>query len=327
MHGAGSGRHSLSTYQRSISVVITIAIVVGIGVWLRANGAEAVDAATKLNPAVLVVGLTATMAGSLIAAYAWWVIVKGLGAELPAWNAVTICLAGQLGKYLPGSLWPALMQAELAERQRVPRRIVVTGFAISLAASLCAGAVVGSLVLVSSGSAVAPTVPGIAHGWAVAGATALCVAFTATVLFPGVVVSILTRALSRWIEPASISGLDRSALRNCLVLSVLGWVVTGLHVWSLAVSLGADPLSALPIAIGGLAAATVIGSLALLSPGGLGVREVVLIACLGAILPLPSAVVLAAASRLLTLVGECGLTLLTFLLTQRSSQSIHHVPA
>lgn len=310
--------------RRWVSVLISSAIVIGLGAWIWTNGSETLSAATELDTSTIALGLIATMAGALIAAYAWWTAVRGLGAELPLRSALMICLVGQLGKYLPGSLWPALMQAELAQQRNVARPIVITGFAVSLVASLSAGAVIGTGVLLPSAhGADASSFLTDSHAWATVAAVVLSAGFLAMFLQPGIVITVLDRVLSRWVEAESLRIMDRTALRQCLALSLLGWIVTGLHLWFLVMSFGVDPVTAFPLSVGGLAAATVIGSLAVFSPGGLGVREVVLIGCLTAIMPTPSAVVVAAASRLLTLVGECLLTLIAFVAYRMSKAAPH----
>ncbi len=51
-----------------------------------------------------------------------------------------------------------------------------------------------------------------------------------------------------------------------------------LHLWVIAVLLGAPPLLSLPVCVGGFALATVAGSLAFVLPDGWGARELVLLA-------------------------------------------------
>ncbi|MGZ4591033.1 MAG: lysylphosphatidylglycerol synthase domain-containing protein [Actinomycetes bacterium] len=75
------------------------------------------------------------------------------------------------------------------------------------------------------------------------------------------------------------------------------WVVFGLHVWVLAVGLGADPLRTLPVAIGGFALAFSIGPLLVVLPAGAGVREAVLVVLLSTVLPPAEATAVALTSR------------------------------
>ena len=52
---------------------------------------------------------------------AWQVLLAGLGSPLRTTSVGRIYFIGQLGKYLPGSVWPILAQMELGTAYRVPR--------------------------------------------------------------------------------------------------------------------------------------------------------------------------------------------------------------
>src|ERR1700753_3997829 len=51
----------------------------------------------------------------------WQTLLDGLGSPLRTTTAGRIFFIGQLGKYIPGSLWPILTQMELGARANVPR--------------------------------------------------------------------------------------------------------------------------------------------------------------------------------------------------------------
>ena len=84
----------------------------------------------------------------------------------------------------------------------------------------------------------------------------------------------------------------------------LSWLISGVHLWLLAIAMSAPPARALPLCVGAFAVATVVGLLAVVMPNGIGVREAVLLAALTAVLPVPSAAVVALASRLVSTVSE-----------------------
>lgn len=294
--------------RNALTVLVMLAVLGGLGAWLTTNGPETLAAARAMTALPLIVALVAVTIGALVAAQAWRAALVGLGGDLPMRAALRVCLVGQLGKYLPGSLWPALVQAELAERRGVRRATVVAAFSVSLAASLSAGAVVGALALLDADDSGATA----GGPWAVVLVGVCSVGFLAVLIQPQLLTRVVGGVLAR-VTGSEVAPMPSSAVRRCFGLSVVGWIITGLHVWVLAVALGADPVAALPAAISGLALATVAGSLFVLAPGGLGAREVVLVAVLAAVLPIPAAAAVAAASRLLTLFGECALALVTAL--------------
>lgn len=83
----------------------------------------------------------------------WRALMAGLGSPLPVGVASRVLFVGQLGKYLPGSVWPVLAQMELASEHKVPRVRTAAASVISMCLSLlCACSGSGS----SSSSGILP---------------------------------------------------------------------------------------------------------------------------------------------------------------------------
>ncbi|HEX3589173.1 MAG TPA: hypothetical protein VHV74_06035, partial [Pseudonocardiaceae bacterium] len=57
--------------------------------------------------------LVAAVAGLGFAVQVWRVLLAALGTPLPLRASAKVVFVGQLGKYLPGSVWPVLAQMEL----------------------------------------------------------------------------------------------------------------------------------------------------------------------------------------------------------------------
>jgi uncharacterized membrane protein YbhN (UPF0104 family) len=116
-------------------------------------------------------------------------------------------------------------------------------------------------------------------------------------LVPSVINALLDRALRLLRRP----GLDRPLAGRDIARGVLWalafWLVYGGHVWLLTVGLGADPLDALPVAIGGFAIAFSLGPLLVVLPAGAGVREAVLVVLLSGVLTTAEATAVALTSR------------------------------
>ena len=69
----------------------------------------------------------------------------GLRLRLPV--AGRIFFVGQLGKYLPGSVWPVVMQAELGRDHHIPRRRTMTVSLVAQLLSFATALLVAVLVL------------------------------------------------------------------------------------------------------------------------------------------------------------------------------------
>jgi hypothetical protein len=65
--------------------------------------------------------LACVLAALVCTMLVWRALMAGLGSPLSVGVASRVVFVGQLGKYLPGSVWPVLAQIELASEHKVPR--------------------------------------------------------------------------------------------------------------------------------------------------------------------------------------------------------------
>jgi hypothetical protein len=239
----------------------------------------------------------AAVAGGILATFQCWrTILTGLGGRLPVAAGARVFFVGQLGKYLPGSVWPVMAQMELARDYQVPQRT--------------SGAAVGvfMLVVVGSGLAVAAaTTPLLgsdafhSYWWLLA---VLPVALLLVV--PPVLNRLLALALRLARRPPLPAPLPALAVLSAAGWALVSWLAYGLHVWVLAGQLAPGGLPLLARATGAFAAAWCVGFLLVVAPAGAGAREAALILLLGTALTRPQATVVAVVSRLLFVLGDLG---------------------
>ena len=105
-------------------------------------------------------------------------------------------------------------------------------------------------------------------------------------------------------RPAMEQPLSGRAILAATLWAVLSWVLFGIHIWLMAVRLGAPGGRTAFLAIGGFAFAWCIGFLVVFAPAGAGVREVILVAALSPVLSIGKATAVALVSRLMTTVGD-----------------------
>jgi uncharacterized membrane protein YbhN (UPF0104 family) len=87
-------------------------------------------------------------------------------------------------------------------------------------------------------------------------------------------------------------------------LSFTSWLSYGLSVWVLAVGVGATPLEALPLCLGGVALAMTLGVLVVIVPSGIGVREAIIVGALSPVLSSSDALAVALVARLVFTVAD-----------------------
>ena len=291
------------------------AIIAGAFALVRGGGDElSIVLGQSRSAPFLLAGIAATAVGVVLGFRAWRDILTAFGMEVARPMGIRLFLAGFLGKFVPGRVWGALAQAEIGRRAGIsPARMAAT-FLVNFTVVLVTGGLVALLV--------APAVLGTATIW-LAAPVLLIAAVAARPRLVGSLVALAARLMRRKSPDWTPSG---PGLRRALLWQSLAWPISGLHVWMLAMLAGAPAPASLPVALGGFALATIAGVAAVFAPDGVGVREVVLITALSAVLPVTDAAVVAVASRVLCTVGELAAAAPMLIYANRKNGVIRHAP-
>lgn len=233
-------------------------------------------------PSALAGALGLLVIAGLAAMRSWVAALPDVAANTRDWGRVFY--VGQLGKYMPGSLWAAAIQAQLARRLGAQPRQLLAGFVIAFGVSISCSALIGA--------------PGayLTWGWG-------AVVFTVLAAICGLGVLATTAQTARFTHFTRVPLRVRDVARS-VAWSTAGWVLAGLHLSVLMIAMGAPIAEALLIAPAASALAVGAGSLAIFTPGGVGVRELVLMACLSSMVNPAQAAAAAVLSRLLYLAAD-----------------------
>lgn len=226
----------------------------------------------------------------------WQVLVDELGEPIGARRGAQIFLVGQLGKYVPGSVWAYVLQLELGRRAGVARARIFAATVFSLAVVVVAALLAGSLA-----------VPSLVEG-----NPDLASLRWLYLLLPLVLVGLHPRILT-WAVRQGFRVLGRPApdhpIRKRAVLTSLAWALAsylgfGAHLWLLVRSSTPISITVFPMAVGTMAVAMISGLFVFLLPSGAGVREAIIVAGLGPFVGTGPAIGLAAVSRVLLTVAD-----------------------
>jgi glycosyltransferase 2 family protein len=278
--------------RTTLTALFLAAAAVGMGGVLGGHGDDVLAMFSGPRAtALLVCALLVKTAGQLAGWGSWRAGLTALGSPLPAGQSARIYFLALLGKYIPGPVWGVLAYVRLGGAVGVGAGRMVSAYLLNTLVVLLTAAVTGLLC-----------VPGLGAGglWLLAASPlALAVLWR-----PRLLLRLMTRAarlLRR--EPPQETFADRS-VRAAIGLETLCWAVSGLHLWLIAVLLGAPVGRALPICVGAFALATVAGALTLVVPDGAGTRELVLLGALSTVLPWAEAGAAALASRVCCTAAE-----------------------
>ncbi|MFF5918513.1 lysylphosphatidylglycerol synthase domain-containing protein [Streptomyces flavochromogenes] len=310
-------RGRLRRARRALTVLFPVAVVTGIGFALYGRAGEL--AALVLRPdsvPYLLAALVANALAVLLSLTTWRTLLADLGPAVPGRTATRIYFTSYLGKYVPGAVWGVLAQLRMGGAAGVPAPVVLAVFLLNLVVAVLTGLAVGPIA--------APWTIGAEAWWLVLpGAVTVAWAVRPALLHH---LAAFAARIARRQAPTTRAS-DRG-MRRALASATASWAVGGLHLWALAVMLGAPPLTALPVCVGGFALATAAASLVVVLPDGWGAREALLLLALTAVLPWQEATAVAVASRVVCTLSEVLVGGAALLLTvpRRSAPPAHPIP-
>jgi uncharacterized membrane protein YbhN (UPF0104 family) len=250
-----------------------------------------------ISPLFLVLSIAVTLIMYALLITAWRRLLRDWDQELRPWIAARIWTIANLGKYIPGKIWAIAGLALMAQKQGI------APWAATASAILLQALAVGTGVVVVGVAGIGPLAdqhPWVTPAlWILAGLSTLAVFLLVS---PAINRYLTTRALNR----SDLGSPRPGTVLFGILVNLAAWVGYGSAFWLL--QQGTIPTASLSIstAIGAFTASYLAGLLFLLAPGGLLVREGVLVLMLQGDIGLGPAGALAVASRLMLTLTEVG---------------------
>ena len=295
------GRHHL---VRAVVLLcfFAFAVVAVTRSWPEVRPALAQLSVPSVGAAVLTI-----LAGLFTSFLGWRAVLADHGSRLPVAGGLRVFFLGQLGKYLPGSVWPAVAQMELARDYKVPRRVAASAVAIFMVV------VVGTALLVAAASLPLLGPDALRRYWW----TMAVLPVAVVLLYPPVLNRLVARTLRLLRQAPMPSPVSASGIARAAGWSLVTWGLWGIHIWILALGVGAGGANLIGRATGAFAVAWTLGFVLVLVPAGAVVREAALIVLLRPGMTTGQATAIALASRLLLTMGDLGWGLIALLAERR----------
>lgn len=219
----------------------------------------------------------------------WRLIMHSFGDPLTWLESGRIWFTSILARYIPGNVAMVAGRVGMCRQRGVPGRITFASMVYE-----------NALILISAllfAAATVPLWPPFPYdGYALALAALAPVGLA--LLHPSVFRRLTNFAMKKMkLEPLEDT-LPFSRVLLLLLYYLMGWALLGSAFAALSASVADVGWSDVALLAGGYAFAWEVGFLALITPGGLGIRELALYAILVLIFPAPVAAALVAASRL-----------------------------
>lgn len=266
-----SKRGRLAGASTAIGALLATVAVVFVTRALVREWDEVSDSLADASPGWIAVAALIAAGGMTAIAIPWRRALRMLGGDLPWGQVVARYYLGEIGKYVPGGVWPVLGRGELARRAGVGRTTAYSSVALSLITLYLAAMF---LALVGVPAMVADREGSSGYLWVLVllplGLVGLhhAVLDRLRVLGEKVLHRPITMTIPRWRDTLAL-----------VVAYVPSWLLIGTATWAVAHALGQDAswLDVAPAAV----LSWIVGFVLVPVPGGVGVREAAFVAAVG----------------------------------------------
>lgn len=319
--GTTPAQHKRAVVMNVVRWVLLV-LVIAAAVWqLWVNWEQVVTTVTEMQWQRVALAFVAAAAGVFFATMSWIVLVDDLGPPIGVGRGGQIFLVGQLGKYLPGSIWAYVLQIELGHKAGLARArtfaATVFNLAVIVVAALLAGAVAVPQLTVE--------IPELSWlPWLY-----LILPVALVMLHPRILTAIASFGFRILRRPRPEHPIRLRVVATSLGFALLTYIAYGIHLWMLADTWQGLTLSPLLLCIGTMAVAMLIGIVAFLLPSGIGAREFIIIAALSPLVGIGPATAYAAVSRLMFIIidlGSAGTAAIVAVIARRREGAYHGDP-
>ncbi len=252
------------------------------------------DALRSISAGALVASFAFGLIGVLASYPMWREILEGLEVDMPWGPGFRVFFVSQLGKYLPGSVWPVVMQMEAGKARGASRRTMFAGNIITIFLNSAVGLLIACMLLPFYDAHVLAR-----YWWAL-----LAIPFLLALLHPRAITGLLDWAFTRLHRPALHEHLEAGATVRASCWSVVSWLGMGMQLGVLCAAVGNGAPSRYLLCIGAMALAIPLGVLFIPAPAGAGIRDVILVLVLSAPLGAGPALGVVIVSRVLLIIGD-----------------------
>jgi len=279
-----------------LRIIIPIVLIIFIVRLVSRDWISFKQAIQQASISLLFISQLCFIGGTLTIALAWQRLLILLGADISLAGALRSFFYSILGKYIPGKIWGATGRIYVAHREGVPELTSTLGVLLETVLLIVSSGVIGGVAITQWQGQIP---------WQVRFAAFLA-PFNLLFLHPRVI-QIIIPFLSRKF-PGRISVLEHiPRFTDMLMIALVYcsiWVWWGAGYFFAMKSIAMIEIDQFVPFIGGNTLAWLTGFIAVITPAGLGVRELVLTSLTVGSVGTGAAVLAAVLSRIFTLISE-----------------------
>ncbi|MDH4156497.1 MAG: flippase-like domain-containing protein [candidate division Zixibacteria bacterium] len=287
----------------ALKVLLAATVIYFAGRQLVGNWAQIADYEWKINPFLLVLSVVLHLVTFVAMSRTWCLLMNAFGFRIPLKSGFKVAYIANLGRYIPGKIWPVFGMIYLLKQIDVNKETAFTSWGIATILGLPPAFLVGVIAIAFRPEMVSGSLSGGLGIGPVLALVATLALSLVLILAPDkttVLINWVTKLLRR---PSVNFRLDKKVALQVYLGYFVSWILYGASFYTFVNAIMTDPGVPVVAGIGSFALAYLIGYLAVFSPGGLGAREWVLTTLLTPFLG-PVAAGVAVAARVWNLIVE-----------------------
>lgn len=282
-------------FRLSIQVLILIICISYLVV--NFNTARDLLAEIQINYPILAISWLLTILAVFTGAIGWGLILRSLSQQLPWVESIYTHLASNLAKYVPGYAWQLVGKAYLTKQYGITTPMIGSAMVLELALLINIGLVLAIAFI--PGELLADWLSTLSIDLNIHVIRGIC--FGVLLIFSFSFMYLFRRSQLKWGNYT----IELPMLLAAIIVILASWLIFGVSYWLLGVSFITIPISYLPKFIFVLTSSFIIGLAIVIIPGGIGVRESIMVYLLTSMsIPSSIAVLIATLSRITLVISE-----------------------
>ena len=304
--------------RKVIRTAAVLLVVLLIGYYysleVRKNWASLQNFKLIINVSFLIISLSLYLLSYLLETYIWQICInRHLGRrELNFPQSIAVVNASGLFKYLPGRVWTYTAQLLWLKKYNISKPVILYVNLICMGGSVIVSLYLGLIYLVLYTDSLGTTAAILSFS-----ALLLCniIYITWNSFLMNKLISLAARFFKKEIRPLHDSKLLLIFIQSIYMFS---WSLMGFAGYFLAKGIGLSlDLTGIFAILASMSLSWLAGYFAVFSPGGLGIREGMMLLMLNKIVNIQTALIFPIVSRIMYLIAELLLGLLAFSLGMR----------
>ncbi len=294
-------RHNI--LKNSIKFILITVVVYFVYKQLVNNWSEVITYSWSIDYPILLLSIIMHLITFVFFSKVWCILIAAFGFKVSLWHAFKIGYITNLGRYIPGKVWPVIGMSYLAKKLDISEEVSVTSWVVALIFTLPSAFLAGFLC-----TSFSPEMQSLGVtkflGPGVYWITALIFLVSLFLIFiPNKIFSLLNYILNFLKRPKINFEISIKTALAVYFGYFLCWISYGFSFWLFVSAISSQSNVPIITSIGIFIIAYQIGYLTIFAPGGIGTRELVLSIALTPFVG-PIAAGIAIAARLWNMVVE-----------------------